>query len=520
MMSTSLFWAIGLRTVQFAIESSGTLLCGLLVAGAMQKMLGPSGTRRLFGGSGWSGLWRAWVAGTILPVCSLGVIPIAREMRRAGVRSATILAFIMAAPHINPLSLLYGLTMSEPFVIISFALGSLAIAFFAGLVWERLLASDADRVKPADDVLPKPGMKRLLAVLLATAREAVGPSMVYVLIGLVTTGVIAALIPHGSLGTTMRHDDHVSPLLMMSVATPMYIGSLPGMMRIGSMFEHGNSVGAAFVLFELGIGMGLGTIAWLITVFGWRRVLLWLGLLAAVTLALAYGAERTLYFAKEEVQHTHAFDDWTNPFIPGATVEWGTVWGKLVQKVEILEPAALGGLACLILAGLLLDKFDPNHLTEARLSRPTVATSSQTKHWDPHVPAWMLWTAACLGLVFFSIVGVYVYYPAPQLALIEISDARTTGEINVRTWNREEALRQIERWDLLTRKLQIAVFIRTGRWDPKQAEICDDLRERLEQLRDLVLADEVKEAKKHLMKVEASYRQFRTVYEGVYGPPD
>src|SRR5919108_1771700 len=126
-MPTAVFWSIVLRSGQIAIESSMTLLCGLLVAGVMRRMLGTEGTRRLFGGPGWKGLFRAWAVGTVLPVCSLGVIPIAREMRRAGVPSGTILAFVLAAPHINPLSLLYGLTLSEPLVILCFALGSLII---------------------------------------------------------------------------------------------------------------------------------------------------------------------------------------------------------------------------------------------------------------------------------------------------------------------------------------------------------------------------------------------------------
>src|ERR1700757_2193813 len=129
-MLLTLFWSVVLRTGQVAVESSMTLLCGLLVAGVMRRMLGAEGTRRLFGGPGWKGLFRAWAVGTVLPVCSLGVIPIAREMRRAGVPSGTILAFVLAAPHINPLSFLYGLTMSEPVVIICFAGGSLLIALF------------------------------------------------------------------------------------------------------------------------------------------------------------------------------------------------------------------------------------------------------------------------------------------------------------------------------------------------------------------------------------------------------
>src|ERR1700674_4087725 len=143
-MLSSVFWGVVLRTGQIAVESSMTLLCGFLVAGVMRRMLGAEGTRRLFGGPGWKGLTRAWGVGTLLPVCSLGVIPIAREMRRAGVPSATVLAFVLAAPHINPLSLLYGLTLSEPLVIICFAAFSLLIALTAGVVWERFFGRDED----------------------------------------------------------------------------------------------------------------------------------------------------------------------------------------------------------------------------------------------------------------------------------------------------------------------------------------------------------------------------------------
>src|ERR1051326_8218124 len=100
---TTAFWGTLLRTGQIKIEASTTLLIGFLVAGVMRRMLGSEGVRRLFGGPGWKGLLRAWAVGTVLPVCSLGVIPIAREMRRSGVRSGTILAFVLAAPHINPL---------------------------------------------------------------------------------------------------------------------------------------------------------------------------------------------------------------------------------------------------------------------------------------------------------------------------------------------------------------------------------------------------------------------------------
>jgi hypothetical protein len=168
---------------------------------------------------------------------------------------------------------------------------------------------------------------------------------------------------------TMRHDDWSSPLLMTAIALPLYVGALPGMMRLGLMFEHGNSVGASFGLFEVGIGVHVGLIAWLSTLFDWRRVMLWTAFTAAATLGLAYAAERPLTFAHEEASHTHAFDEWTSPFASGSEVDWHLVRDKLLQKVEVLEPVSLGGLLCLVLVGLLAGRIDRHGQLEAWLTK-------------------------------------------------------------------------------------------------------------------------------------------------------
>jgi uncharacterized membrane protein YraQ (UPF0718 family) len=511
-MFMTMFWSVVLRTGQFTVEASTTLLCGLLVAGVMRKMLGADGTRRLFGGPGWKGLLRAWGVGTVLPVCSLGVIPIARETRRAGVPSGTVLAFVLAAPHINPLSLLYGLTLSEPLVIICFALGSLVIALLAGALWDWLLAQNQDVALPGDEPVPAPGLKRLAAVVIAAGREAVGPTMGYVLLGLFFTGLLAGVLPQGRLGTTMRHNDWLSPILMAAIALPIYLGPLQGMMRLGLMFEHGNSVGAAFALFELGIGVNLGLIAWLMSLFGWRRVLVWTGLIAAATLVLAYAIERPLYFAQEEVGHTHAFDEWTSPFASGAPADLEIVSDKVLEKVEVLEPVALSGLALLVLVGLLIQKFDRYGRLEDWLTKAPPPSDRPVSVWNRDVPGPVLGVVALLGLVVFSVVALYIYYPAPKEAFAEIIRVRADAVVAVRSGHREEAIRQIQQWDLLTRKLQVGVFIRTARIDTDRTKVTEDLRERLEELRDALLADNLTEAKGMLPKVEEAYQKCRDAY--------
>jgi hypothetical protein len=286
------------------------------------------------------------------------------------------------------------------------------------------------------------------------------------------------------------------------------------MMRLGLMFEHGNSVGAAFALFELGIGVNLGLIVWLMQLFGWRRVLVWLGLIVASTLCLAYVAERPLYFAHEEAPHTHAFDEWTSPYPSGTTADWHMVRDKLLQKIEVLEPLALGGLALLFVLGLVVRRLDHHGWVERWLTkpRPESAQPGRIPAWNWNVPGPVLGLVALVGLVVFSVVALYIYYPAPREAFDEIIRVRANALVAVNSGHKEEAIRQIQQWDLLTRKLQVGVFIRTGIMDPEVTQATEDLRERLEELRDALLAGNLAESKELVPKVEDAYRKCRAAY--------
>ena len=129
--------------------------------------------------------------------------------------------------------------------------------------------------------------------------------------------------------------------------------------------------------------------------------------------------------------------------------------------------------------------------------------------WNRDVPGPVLGLTALLGLVVFSVVALYIYYPAPKEAFDEIIRVRTEAVVAVNTGHKEEAIRQIQQWDLLTRKLQVGVFIRTARMDAEVTKVTEDLGERLEDLRDALLADNLAEAKRMLPKVEEAYRKCR-----------
>jgi hypothetical protein len=135
--------AFVLRFSEAALAAAPTLLLGFLTAGALRAMVGPDALRRLFGAGRRSGPVRAWCLGTVLPVCSLGVLPVLRELRRAGVPRATLLSFALAAPMLNPFSLLYGSTLIQPWVLAVFVLASSVVAIGAGSIAGSRRAGEA-----------------------------------------------------------------------------------------------------------------------------------------------------------------------------------------------------------------------------------------------------------------------------------------------------------------------------------------------------------------------------------------
>ena len=131
-MSGAIFWGAALRVGEPLLQASPTILVGFFIAGIIRRFLGYELTYRLFGGNSRRGLLQAWLIGMALPICSLGAIPVIRELRRTGLPGGTILAFALAGPLFNPLSLLYGLTLSEPRTILGFALCSLVVVTRGG----------------------------------------------------------------------------------------------------------------------------------------------------------------------------------------------------------------------------------------------------------------------------------------------------------------------------------------------------------------------------------------------------
>lgn len=480
-------WAGAFRITQAFTEAAPTMLFGVLTAAVFSHMLGPARTAKLFGEGTKTGLLRAWLMGMLLPVCSLGIFPVIREMRKSGISGGTILAFALSGPLFNPLSFLYGLTLSEPLVILTFAFASLVVVTIAGIVWDKLFPNSAIQVVEEPPPIPY-GLKRLLGVLLAASRIMVSPAMGYCLLALFGVGLLGALVPFGSLQNTMQHNDWSSPILMAAIATPAYVSPMRAMMQLGLLFEHGNSVGAGLTLLILGAGANLGLIAWLWRQYGLVRMLAWMGLLLSTVLAFSYLLNTPLDFATNRENHTHAFDEFSSPFSEGVSLAKAQdfVWNRLKEKVEVPEIGAMIILALFTSIGLILIPMERRWKVEEWLRSGELVQMA-----DPTVPFWnrplstsTIAAIAIGGLAIFSVIGCYLYYPDAETMFEEIRKVKVEVQLAVLSNNKEHAIRMIPKWDDLTRKVEVGVFLRRWHLDAGAHETAEKLRETMEEIRD------------------------------------
>ena len=465
-----------LRGVQGLIAAAPTILTGLFIAAIFRYYLRANGIRKLFGGGTWWSLPISWLIGMLMPVCSIGVLPVLREMKRARVPAGALTAFALSAPLFNPLSLLYGLTLSRPIVICGFAIASLLVVTLLGWLWDWLEGKvDQDRQEPESTAI---GLSRLGMCCTYVGRELVGKGGGLMFLGVTGIVLLGAFLPHGALQTSVEQLDPLAPVTMTLVAIPVYATPMLTMSQLGMMFAHGNSAGAAFCLLIFGSGVNVATILWIGKSYGWKRCGVWLVSLIAIVLAIAYGIERPLIPpGVEPAGHTHAFDVYTNPFSTGMSFE--QIQSVLAKSLGIAEAIGTVILVLAILFGLLCHRFrwgvelvEPSSGNEA----PALAKFDRIV-----APGWVA-MVSLVGLISFSIVGCYAFYPSSRECLEEIRIARGETLAAARSGDTKHALYWLEVWDDWSRKLEVGTFIRRGELRPFQRQQTQLLRKKLELL--------------------------------------
>jgi uncharacterized protein len=186
----TVFVAITLQAVPF-------LVLGVTISAAIAAYVPPTLLARLLPSRGEAAVPVAALAGALLPGCECGSVPIARRLIDRGAPTAAALAFLLAAPAINPVVLVATAVAfpGRPEMVAARFLASLLASVLVGWCWLRIGRTDLLRSRHRSH--EHEGTRR--EVLLATASHDFLSAGGFLIIGAATAATLQTVIPRSVL---------------------------------------------------------------------------------------------------------------------------------------------------------------------------------------------------------------------------------------------------------------------------------------------------------------------------------
>ncbi|GIE29578.1 permease [Actinoplanes italicus] len=141
----------------------------------------------------------ASLAGVVLPGCECGAVPIAGSLIRRGVTPAAALAFLLAAPAINPIVLTATAVAfpGNPEMVLARAVASLVVAIAMGWLWLRLGKTDWIRLPRRSDLDESSKSRAFWAACRHDVMHAGG----FLVVGAAAAATINVVVPEAWLQT-------------------------------------------------------------------------------------------------------------------------------------------------------------------------------------------------------------------------------------------------------------------------------------------------------------------------------
>ena len=316
----------------YLIEVLPFLAIGFFLSGLIHVFAPTGWVERHLGGRGIKPLIYATVAGTALPICCIGALPVAVSLHRKGARLGPVLAFLVATP-----------ATSIPALLVCYALLGIKFTvfiFFAVIVMGLIMGMAGNRIKveprgQAGEIAIDPicGMSvdtskglrteyrgksyffcsphcqkafetepdkyvaegerggKVLSRLTAALRfgfvdmpKEIGLEL---LVGLALAAVVAAITPIGKF-VGEYFAGGLGYLFSLVFGLMMYICSTASVPLVHAFISQGMNIGAGMVMLLVGPVTSWGTILVLRKEFGGRTLAIYLGIISALALLLGW----------------------------------------------------------------------------------------------------------------------------------------------------------------------------------------------------------------------------------------
>jgi len=316
----------------YLVEILPYLVLGFFLSGVINEFVPSGWVERHLGGKGIKPLLYSTLAGTALPICCIGSLPVAVSLHQKGARLGPVLAFLIATPATSVPALLvcYALLGIKFTVFIFFAV--IVMALIIGVIGNMIKVSPrASATTGGMATDPVCGMQVETGKALTTeykgnfyyfcsphcqqefeshpenyllsVKESIVRRLKHVfryafvdmvrrigleiLVGLALAALVVAVTPVGRF-VGDNFSGVFGYLFSLIFGLMMYICSTASVPLVHAFISQGMNVGAGMVLMMAGPVTSWGTILVLRKEFGGRTLLIYLAVISIVSLTLGY----------------------------------------------------------------------------------------------------------------------------------------------------------------------------------------------------------------------------------------
>jgi uncharacterized membrane protein YraQ (UPF0718 family) len=317
----------------YLIDVLPFLAVGLFLSGLVNEFVPTGWVERHLGGRGIKPLLYATVAGTILPICCIGSLPVAVSLRQKGARLGPVLAFLVATPATSITALLVSYSLLgikfTAFLFFSVIFMGLLIGFIGNFISAKPGAFACPAGQKATDPVcgmsvdigrdiktehggniyyfccpscrqkfeDNPGefigiapnrithrMKHVFKYAFVDMVREIGPEL---LLGLALAALVGALTPVGEF-VGRYFGGGLGYAFSLAFGMMMYICSTASVPLVHAFVSQGMNIGAGMVLLIVGPVTSWGTILVLRKEFGGRVLLVYLVTISVAALTLGF----------------------------------------------------------------------------------------------------------------------------------------------------------------------------------------------------------------------------------------
>jgi uncharacterized membrane protein YraQ (UPF0718 family) len=287
---------VALRTwttvfVAIVVQALPFLVLGVLVSGAITALVSPAVLARLLPKSPVLAVPSAALAGAALPGCECASVPIAGRLCARGVQPAAALAFMLAAPAVNPVVLVATAVAfpGQPQMVAARFCGSLLTSVTVGLLWSRV--GDQRLVERARRRVAGAGDGARWLAFSSAARHDLWDAGGWLVVGAAAAATLQVLVPR-SLVLAVADHPGLAALALGGLAVGLAICSEADAFVAASLREF--SLAARLVFLVVGPAVDVKLIAMQSGVFGRRFAARFAPLAFAVAVGWALVVGRVL----------------------------------------------------------------------------------------------------------------------------------------------------------------------------------------------------------------------------------